>query len=51
MESIDIKSRFIELRAKGLSFDKISGELSIAKKTLVNWSKRYEAEVEAAKAV
>ena len=51
MESLDVKTRFIELRAKGLSFDKISSELSIAKKTLVNWSRRYEAEVEAAKAV
>jgi hypothetical protein len=51
MENIDVKVRFIELRAKGLSFDKISAEISIAKKTLVNWNKRYKAEVEAAKAV
>jgi transposase len=49
MESIETRAQFIELRAKGLSFDKISTQLKIAKKTLVGWARRYEAEVEAAK--
>lgn len=39
METLDIKERFIELRAKGYSFDRISKELGKAKQTLVDWSK------------
>ncbi len=51
MESLDVRTRFIELRAKGYSFDRIAGELSLAKKTLVTWSKEYDAEIQAAKAL
>ena len=38
MKEIDVKERFIELRAKGYSFDKISKELGKAKQTLINWN-------------
>jgi transposase len=51
VEPLEVKARFIELRAKGNSFDKIAGELGLAKKTLVTWSKEYRAEIEAAKAL
>jgi transposase-like protein len=39
METIETKRRFIELRAKGYSFDKIAKELGKAKQTLLDWSR------------
>lgn len=45
MEAIEQKERFIELRAKGYSFDKIARELGRAKQTLVDWSKEFEDEI------
>lgn len=45
------KERFIELRAKGWSFDKIAKELGKAKQTLINWSKELEDEIANLKAL
>lgn len=45
MELIDTKQRFIELRAKGWSFDKIAKELGKAKQTLIDWSKDLQDEI------
>ena len=45
------KERFIELRAKGWSFDKIAKELGKAKQTLINWSKELEDEIANLKAM
>lgn len=45
METINVKEKFIELRAQGFSFDKIAGKMKIAKVTLVNWAKEYEEEI------
>ena len=41
----ETKNKFIELRAKGLSFDKISKELGVTKLTLIQWSRGYEVEI------
>ncbi len=38
-KTLDERQRFIELRAKGYSFQKISDELDISKPTLMEWSK------------
>jgi len=38
-KTLDERQQFIELRAKGYSFQKISDELSISKPTLIDWSK------------
>jgi orotate phosphoribosyltransferase-like protein len=38
-KTLDEKQQFIELRAKGYSFQKISDELKISKPTLIEWSK------------
>jgi hypothetical protein len=38
VKTIEEKQRFIELRAQGFSFDRISEELSISKPTLLGWS-------------
>lgn len=45
MHSMDEKQRFIELRAKGMSFNNIAKELGVAKQTLINWSKELRLEV------
>ncbi|TVM02185.1 MAG: hypothetical protein CV087_09900 [Candidatus Brocadia sp. WS118] len=39
------KNEFLELRAKGMSYDKIARELGVSKQTLINWSKELETEL------
>jgi hypothetical protein len=51
MEGTELKERFIILRAKGYSFDRISKELNKAKQTLVNWSRELEEEIANARAL
>jgi transcriptional regulator len=51
METLETKERFIELRAKGWSFDKIAQELGKAKQTLIDWSKELEEEIANLKAL
>jgi hypothetical protein len=51
MDSLDIKDKFIELRAKGYSFDKIAKELGKAKQTLIDWSKELQDEIANVKAL
>jgi hypothetical protein len=51
MESIDVKEKFIELRAQGYSFDKIAKELGKAKQTLVDWSRELQEEIANRKAL
>jgi hypothetical protein len=50
MEILETKHRFIELRAKGYSFDKIAMELNKAKQTLIDWSRELKEEIEIRKA-
>lgn len=45
MKSHVEKEKFIELRANGISYDKISQELDISKPTLVKWGKEYHREI------
>lgn len=51
MESVEIKEKFIELRAKGWSFDEIAKELGKAKQTLIDWSKELQDEIANRKAL
>lgn len=51
MEILETKERFIELRAKGWSFDKIAKEIGKAKQTLIDWSKDLELEIANRKAL
>ena len=51
MKDQETRERFIELRAKGLSFDKISKELRMSKQTLINWSKKLQEEIANLKAI
>ena len=51
MEILQTKERFIELRAKGWSFDKIAKETGKAKQTLIDWSKELQDEIANLKAL
>lgn len=51
MELLETKERFIELRAKGWSFDKIAKETGKAKQTLIDWSKELQNEIANRKAL
>ena len=51
MKDTDKKQEFIELRAKGISFAKISEQISVSKPTLIEWSKELELEVSNLKAI
>jgi restriction endonuclease Mrr len=51
METTDQKERFMELRAKGWSFDKIAKETGKAKQTLIDWSKELQDEIANRKAL
>jgi len=44
-KTIEQKQRFIELRAKGFSYDKISEELEVSKNTLLSWNGEFLEEV------
>ena len=48
MYDLKTQKKFIELRAKGKSLDEISLELGVHKRTLNNWNKKLEAEIEKA---
>ena len=45
MKGLSIKEKFIELRAQGHSFDKISKEINVSKPTLIKWNQEYAKEV------
>lgn len=45
MRSTEEKIRFVELRAQGLSFDRIAKELRASKQTLIDWSKELQEEI------
>ncbi|RKQ17494.1 helix-turn-helix domain-containing protein [Ureibacillus endophyticus] len=51
MKNNETRQKFIEMRAKGISFDKIAKELKVAKSTLIEWSKTYLTEIENLKAI
>ena len=46
MHTEDKRNQLIELRAAGLSFDKIAAEIGVTKKTLIEWSKEFADEIE-----
>ena len=51
MINVDQIEKFIELRAKGWSFDRIAKELGRAKQTLIDWSKDLQEEIANRKAL
>ncbi len=47
-KTVEEKEKFIELRARGFSFDKIAEETGTSKNTLLKWSKECGRELEQA---
>lgn len=51
MKDFETIGRFIELRSKGWSFDKIARELNTSKQTLINWSRKCDLEISNLRAI
>lgn len=51
VNSIDVKQKFVELRAEGRPYSEISKELNVSKPTLTEWAKNMETEIANLKAV
>jgi DNA-binding XRE family transcriptional regulator len=45
MKDIQSREKFIELRALGLSFEKIAQEIGVSKPTLIKWNRECSKEV------
>ena len=48
---LELKSQFVELRAKGWSYVKISRRLKVSKNTLTSWGAELEGEIASLKAM
>ena len=45
MLPVEVKEKFIDLRAQGLSYSKISERLGVSKQTLINWGSDFASEI------
>lgn len=45
MKDSSVKEKFIQLRAKGFSFDKIAKQINTSKPTLLKWNQELENEI------
>jgi hypothetical protein len=46
MHSNETKDKFVELRAKSWSFDRIAEELNVSKRTLIRWQEEFGIQIE-----
>lgn len=46
MKSSETKQQFVELRASGITYQKIAEELQVSKQTLINWSRELNDDLE-----
>ena len=44
-KDLDIKEKFIDLRSKGISYDKVAKELQVNKSTLIEWGKHHSTTI------
>ena len=51
MKLLEDKTKLIEMRAKGFSYDAIAKEIEVSKPTLIDWTKNLENEIAKAKAI
>jgi orotate phosphoribosyltransferase-like protein len=51
MKDLAVKEQFVELRARGWSFDRIAKELKVSKQTLINWSRELVLEISNRRAI
>lgn len=46
MHEPEKQKRFIELRAKGWTFDRMATELGVCRRTLIAWSRKFQFEIQ-----
>ncbi len=51
MTDIETQQRFISLRSEGWSFGRIAQELNVSKPTLINWSRKFQFEIQNQRAI
>jgi len=51
MKELELKQRFIELRANNVSYDKIDKEIKVSKTTLITWAKQCELDIQNLRAI
>ncbi len=45
MKSSEVKQKFVEMRASGLSYQTIATDLGVSKQTLINWSRELNEDL------
>lgn len=51
MKDLETQQRFVELRTQGWTFARIAAELKVCKRTLVNWSRKFQFEIQNQRAI
>ena len=51
MHDPQIQQRFVELRAQGWSFARIAAELNVSKRTLIDWGRKFQFDIQNARAI
>jgi hypothetical protein len=51
MNDLEKQQRFVFLRAEGWSFARIAEDLKISKPTLINWSRKFQFEIQNQRAI
>ena len=46
MHDQESQQKFVELRVQGRSFTRIASELNVSKRTLINWSRKFQFEIQ-----
>jgi len=51
MNDVETHQKFISLRAQGISFQRIMEEIKVSKPTLINWSRKFQYEIQNLRAI
>ena len=51
MENTEAQQRFIILRSQGTTYARIAEELGVCKRTLINWSRKFQFEINNQRAI
>ena len=46
MHDVETQKQFISLRSRGKTFDCIAAELGVSRQTLMNWSRKFQFEIQ-----
>ena len=51
MHDVQVQQRFVQLRSQGWSFVRIATELNVSKPILINWSRKFQFEIQNLRAI